>query len=80
MGDYRHKLIGKVHEMIDDERRIQKLSETEMGRRLGVGRVYTMRQRNLQFDLRLSTVARYAHALGKRVVVTFEDNGHKGKD
>lgn len=70
------QLIGRVWELLDDERIVQRLSEPDLSRRLQMKKVtYWNRTRSLQTNLRLATLARYASVLGKRVEVRLVDDG-----
>lgn len=50
------------------------LTQADIARRMGISQVQMSRMENRSFDPRLSTLGRYAHALGVRIVHVVEDD------
>lgn len=71
--DPRVEFVGHVWQTLDDERRVQGLTMTNIADRMGTRRNRMQRDRLMQRDIRLSQVARLAHAMGKRVKIVLED-------
>lgn len=65
--------IAHAWEVLDDERLAQGLTHVELSTRMGLIRQNYTRRRMVGADLRVSTVARMAHAMGKRVRLVLVD-------
>lgn len=71
--DFEAQFIGDVWATIDDERLAQKLTLREFAARIGVRRTRYEQSRREQLNMKLNTVAKMAHVMGKRAILVLVD-------